>query len=263
MSDEPLLFEREGAVARLVLNRPEDMNSLNLAMVSLFERYLPEIAADDSVRVLILTGSGRAFCAGADLKEIRQGLDSVQYGEPDFLDRLLNNVFLPLHDFPKPVVAALNGTTLAGGLELAMCADLVVASEDAKIGDAHANFGVYPGGGGASVLPRMVPLNVAKYLLLTGKTVSAEDMCRYGFVNEVVAADALPDAARELAEHIAGNSPIAMRRMLSVANAALDKSRDDALLHEQFEFRRHLRSWDMQEGLSAFAEKRKPQFKGR
>lgn len=263
MSDEALLLEKEGAVARLVLNRPADMNSLNLAMVSLFEKYLPDIAADDSIRVVILTGNGRAFCAGADLKEIRQGLDQVKYGQPDFLDRLLDQVFMPLHNFPKPVIAALNGITLAGGLELAMCADLVVASEDAKIGDAHANFGVYPGGGGASVLPRIVPLNVAKYLLLTGQTLSAEAMCRYGFVNEVVAADELDGAARALAEHIAGNSPLAMSRMLTVANGALDKSRDDALLHEQFEFRRHLRSWDMQEGLSAFAEKRKPQFKGR
>ena len=263
MSEQALLYEKDGAVARLVLNRPEDMNSLNLAMVSLFENYLPEIAADDGIRVLIVTGNGRAFCVGADLKEIRQGLDEVQYGEPDFLDRLLSQVFLPLHNFPKPVIAALNGITLAGGLELAMCADLVVASEDAKIGDAHANFGVYPGGGGASVLPRLVPLNVAKYLLLTGKTLSAEAMCQYGFVNEVVPADELQSAAQALAQHIAGNSPIAMSRMLSVANAALDKSRDDALLHEQFEFRRHLRSWDMQEGLSAFAEKRKPEFKGR
>ena len=199
MSKEALLFEKEGAVARLVLNCPDDMNSLNLAMVSLFEKYLPDIAADDAIRVLVITGNGRAFCAGADLKEIRQDMDKIQYGEPDFLNRLLDGVFLPLHDFPKPVIAALNGITLAGGLELAMCADLVVASEEAKMGDAHANFGVYPGGGGASVLPRLVPMNVAKYLLLTGKTLSAEAMCNYGFVNEVVPADDLLSAAKSLA----------------------------------------------------------------
>ncbi len=106
-------------------------------------------------------------------------------------------------------------------------------------------------------------MNVAKYLLLTGKTLSADEMKTYGFVNEVVAPEALIDSAQTLAEHIAGNSPIAMRRMKAVANAALDNSRDDALAHEQVEFRRHQRSWDMQEGLQAFSEKRKPQFQGR
>ncbi len=263
MSEDVLIYEKRDAVAWLILNRPEDMNALNLDMIGLFEKYLPEIAADDSVRVLVLSGKGKAFCAGADLKEVLDGHKNVTYGEADFLDRLLDNVLMPLHNFPKPVIAALNGITLAGGLETALCADLVVASEKARIGDAHANFGVYPGGGGASVLPRIVPLNVAKYLLLTGKTLSAEEMKTYGFVNEVVAPENLEHAAQQLAEHIAQNSPIAMRRMKAVANEALDKTRDDALMHEQFEFRRHMRSWDMQEGLSAFAEKRKLEFKGR
>ena len=144
-----------------------------------------------------------------------------------------------------------------------MCADIVIASEDAVIGDAHANFGVYPGAGGAAVLPRIVPHNVAKYLLLTGKSLSASEMKTYGFVNEVVPAAELEEAAQKLAEHIAGNSPIAMQRMKTVANQCMDKTRDDALLHEQFEFRRHMRSWDMREGLEAFADKRKPRFQGR
>ena len=166
-------------------------------------------------------------------------------------------------DFPKPVIAALNGITMAGGLETAMCADLVVAAESARIGDAHANFGVYPGAGGAAVLPRIVPHNVAKYLLFTGRTLSAQEMKNYGFVNEVVADGELQEAAQALALHIAEKSPIALRRMKSVANAAADKTRDDALRHEMYEFRKHQRSWDMQEGLAAFAEKRKPRFQGR
>jgi enoyl-CoA hydratase/carnithine racemase len=171
-------------------------------------------------------------------------------------------VFRTLRDYPKPVIAVLNGLTLAGGLETAMCADIVVASQEAKIGDAHANLGVYPGGGGAAVLPRLVPQNVAKYLLFTGETLSAQEMHEYGFVNEVPA-DQLVDSTQKLAELIAQKSPLALRGMKEVANASLDTSRDAALQHEQVMVRKHMRSHDMAEGLSAFVEKRAPEFQGR
>ena len=184
-------------------------------------------------------------------------------GELDFLDRICDNVLSVLRDFPKPVIAALNGITMAGGLETAMCADIIVASQDAKIGDAHANFGVYPGAGGAAVLPRLLPHNVAKYLLFTGKTLGATEMQNYGFVNEVVPADQLIDATQKLAESIAEKSPIALSRMKEVANATMDLSRDGSLAHEQVMLRKHLRSFDMSEGLGAFSEKRKPKFIGR
>jgi enoyl-CoA hydratase/carnithine racemase len=262
MSEAALLVEKRGAVAWLIMNRPGAMNAINQEMVSLYEKYLPEIADDDSVRVLVITGAGRAFCAGMDLKQVLES-SKVPPGEKDILDRLCENVLGPLRDFPKPVIASLNGITLAGGLETAMCADLVVAAESARIGDAHANFGVYPGAGGAAVLPRLVPLNVAKYLLLTGRTLTSVQMQDYGFVNEVVADDALIDETQALAEHIAGNSPLAMRRMKDVANKANDASRDAALQDEQVVFRKHQRSWDFQEGIAAFGEKRKPQFQGR
>jgi enoyl-CoA hydratase len=262
MSEAPLLFETRGAVAWLTLNRPKAMNSISLAMIALYEEYLPKIAADDSIRVLVVTGVGPAFCAGADLKEVLESA-TLPPGELDMLDRVCDNVLTPLRNFPKPVIAALNGLTMAGGLETALCADIVVAAEEAQIGDAHANFGVYPGAGGAALLPRVVPLNVAKYLLLTGKTLSAKDMQNYGFVNEVVPGDQLQDATQKLAESIANKSPIALRRMKEVANASGDKSRDAALEHEQVMLRKHQRSYDMAEGLSAFSEKRKPEFQGR
>ena len=262
MSEAALLIERRGPIAWLTMNRPEAMNAINLDMIKLYEKYLPEIATDDSVRVLVITGTGRAFCAGIDLKQVLES-SNVPAGEKDILDRLCGNVLGVLRDFPKPVIASLNGMTLAGGLETAMCADIVVAAECAKIGDAHANFGVYPGAGGAAVLPRLVPLNVAKYLLLTGRTLTANQMKDYGFVNEVVADEALIDETQALAVHISGNSPLDMRRMKEVANKANDVSRDAALQHEQVVFRQHQRSWDFQEGIAAFGEKRKPQFQGR
>jgi enoyl-CoA hydratase/carnithine racemase len=262
MSNDALLYEKRDAVAWLILNRPQAMNAINTEMIDLYERYLPMIAADDSVRVLVITGKGSAFCAGVDLKGLLGGMN-VPAGEQDFLQRLCENVFDILRDFPKPVIAALNGLTIAGGLETAMCADFVIAADSAKIGDAHANFGLFPGAGGAALLPRLVPLNVAKYLLFTGKNISAKEMHTYGFINEVFAPEELLDGAQVLAELIARHSPLTSRRMKSVANAALDKSRDDALAHEQVEFRKHLRSRDFQEGLKAFAEKRTPLFEGR
>lgn len=260
MSEQPLLSETLGPVTRLTMNRPQAMNALNLAMLDAFKAELSRLTADDTCRVLILTGAGPAFCAGADLKQALAGQPAP--GEPDFLDRA-REVLELLAAFPKPLIAALNGTTMAGGLELAMCADIMIASETAQIGDAHANFGVYPGGGGAAVLPRVVPLNTAMYLLFTGKTLSAAEFKALGLVSEVHPSESLADAALALANAIAAKSPIALRRMKEVARASADKSRADALLHEQVMLRAHQRSADLAEGLAAFVEKRPPRFTGR
>src|SRR5258706_10025394 len=211
MTEDALLFETLGRVARLTLNRPKAMNSVNLAILAELDRRLTEIAADDEVRVLIVTGAGQVFCAGADLKELVAG-QQLGPGEPDFLDRA-NAVLGRLRNFPKPVIAALNGVTMAGGLELAMCADLVVAAESATIADAHANYGVYPGAGGAAILPRLIPLNMAMYLLLTGKSLSAVEMKACGLASEVHPDEGLAEGALALAKHIARKSPVALRRM--------------------------------------------------
>ena len=261
MSQDELLFETLGPVARLTLNRPKAMNALNLATLIKLERRLVEISSNDAIRVVVLTGNGDAFCVGADLKEVLAGAQ-LGPGESDFLDRA-NVVFGALRDFPKPVIAALNGATMAGGLELAMCADIVVAAESATLADAHANYGVYPGAGGAAILPRLIPRNMAMYLLLTGKSLSATEMKACGLISEIHPVEKLADAALALAKHIAKKSPIALRRMKEVARASADKSRDDALLHEQVMLRQHMRSFDFHEGLQAFVEKRAPQFQGR
>src|SRR5450755_3870446 len=261
MTQDVLLFETLGPVARLTLNRPKAMNSLNLAILAELERRLGDVASNDELRVLVLTGNGAAFCAGADLKEVLAGAQ-LGPGESDFLDRA-NVVFGALRDFPKPVIAALNGVTMAGGLELAMCADVVISAESATIADAHANFGVYPGAGGAAILPRLIPLKMAMYLLLTCRATSTTEMKACGLISEVHPDEALADAALALAGHIAKKSPVALRRMKEVARASADKSRDEALLHEQVMLRRHMRSFDFHEGLRAFAEKRAPQFQGR
>jgi enoyl-CoA hydratase/carnithine racemase len=259
MSDE-LLVVRDGPVVTLTLNRAKAMNAINGALLAALASAIDTVAADDSVRVLVLTGAGPAFCAGADLKEVMAGLQAAP-GEPDFLDRA-SVIYGKLRDLGKPVIAALNGVTMAGGLELAMCADIVLAAESATIADAHANFGVFPGAGGAAVLPRLVPRNVAMYLLFTGKALSAADMRQFGLVNEVHPDAELPAAAAHLAAQLATKSPAVLRRMKEVAAQSADHRRDDALHHEQLHLRQHLRSWDLQEGLRAFAEKRAPQFRG-
>ncbi len=262
LSESVLLVNRDKHVATIVLNRPGAMNSLNLELVSGLGNELESLANEETVRVLIITGNGPAFCAGADLKEVLS-TNNLPPGEPDFLDRVCNEVMDVLRNYPKPVIAAINGITLAGGLELAMCCDIVLAAQEAKIGDAHANFGVFPGAGGAAILPRLIPLNVAKYLLFTGKTLTATEMKGYGLVNEVHPRTQLMNAAMTLARDIAEKSPIALRRMKAVANRAADDSRNSALAHEQVMLRKHMRSYDMEEGLKAFSEKRPPHFKGR
>ncbi|MDM0113684.1 enoyl-CoA hydratase/isomerase family protein [Variovorax sp. J22R133] len=261
MNDDILLYEAFGPVARLTLNRPRAMNSLNLATLAELERRLADVARNDEIRVVVLTGNGPAFCAGADLKEVLAGAELAP-GEADFLDRA-NVVFGALRNFAKPVIASLNGVTMAGGLELAMCADIVVAAESATIADAHANFGVFPGAGGAAILPRLIPLNMAMYLLMTGKSLSAAAMMACGLVCEVHADADLAEATLKLARHIAKKSPIALRRMKLVARASADKSGADALQHEQVMLRQHMRTADFHEGLAAFGEKRAPNFPGR
>ncbi|SOZ64488.1 Short chain enoyl-CoA hydratase [Cupriavidus taiwanensis] len=252
------LHERRGAVGWLTLDRPAAMNSLSRELMRGLHAQLDQWRDDPAVRVVVLSGNGRAFCAGADLKEVSA---PVAAGEPDFID-VARAFFATLRGFPKPVIAAVNGLAVAGGLELVLACDLVVAAESARLGDAHANFGVFPGAGGAAVLPRKLPANVARLLLFTGRTLSAAQMERHGLVNEVVADGGLASHAQALAEELATRSPLVLARMKRVAAAAADKAQADALRHELLEFRDHQRSHDMQEGLRAFAEKRAPVFKG-
>jgi enoyl-CoA hydratase/carnithine racemase len=167
-----------------------------------------------------------------------------------------------MEHFTKPLIAVLNGITLAGGLELAMTADLIIAAESAKIGDAHANFGVLPGAGGAVKLPRKIGINRAKYLLFTGEFISAAEMKDYGLVNQVVPSEELEKAAQALADKLAEKSPLGLSRMKQLVRDGLEQPLDVALRLELATLKVHTQSYDMSEGLKAFTEKRKPEFKG-
>ncbi|MFF2445669.1 enoyl-CoA hydratase/isomerase family protein [Neobacillus sp. NPDC058068] len=261
MQYETILFERRGAGAWIILNSPENMNSVSSTMLQELETVLSECQSDRSIQAVVLTGTGQAFCAGADLKNVLSSLKPSQPGMKDFLD-MFDEVCGLIRKMPKPVIAAINGLALAGGLELVMCCDIVFAAESSKIGDAHSNFGVFPGAGGAAVLPKKIGLNRAKYLLFSGDFLSAAEMERFGLVNKVVPDGELSFEVEKFVEKLAAKSPLVLSRMKEVANAALDQTQDAALRHEMLNLRQHVRSYDLAEGLKAFAEKRKPEFKG-
>jgi len=256
-----IVYERRGSAAWISLNRPDQLNALSLELVRELDEAVSRARNDDEVRALVLTGRGRAFCAGADLKEIQGAQATSRPGDPDILD-LINPVFGALRSLPKPTIAAVNGLALAGGLELVMTCDIVFAAESARMGDAHSNFGVFPGAGGAAILPGRIGLHRAKYLLFTGEHVSAREMLEMGLVSRVVEDDALASVVETFVEALAEKSPAVLRRMKDVANRSLHQSEQAALTDELLNLRDHMRSYDMQEGLAAFREKRKPIFRG-
>jgi enoyl-CoA hydratase/carnithine racemase len=260
MSYQTIIYEKRDSVAWVTLNRPAELNAVNLLMLQELSEVLADAAADSALKVLVLGGAGRAFCAGADLKALR-GAVASNPGEPEFSDLIISTLSL-LRNMPKPVIGAINGLTIAGGLELAMCCDILVGAASAKIGDGHANFGVFPGGGGAAVLPRRIGLQRAKQLLFTGDLMTAAQMQAWGLLNEVVADEQLHSAVAAMAARMVNKSSLVLRRMKSVANRSMDQTQEQALRDELFESLQHMRSYDFHEGLAAYGDKRAPVFRG-
>lgn len=260
MAESVICDIRNGAMW-MTLNRPDALNAITPAMVSGLNTALDK-AQESDVRAVVLTGTGRAFCAGADLKFVR----GEAGGDEAALSRFLDTVLLIMNrieTFPMPVIAALNGLTLAGGLELMLCCDLVVAARSARLGDAHANYGLLPGGGSSVRLPRKIGPTRAKYLLYTGEFVPAEQLVAAGLVNEVVDDDALIAATEALVAKLANKSPLVLRRMKALIDDGLEQPAAVALRQELLASEVHAHSHDLKEGLAAFEEKRKPRFIGR
>ncbi|MGV0714948.1 enoyl-CoA hydratase-related protein [Mycolicibacterium sp. XJ662] len=252
---------RDGRVQWLRLNRPEVLNALNSDLLNELRDALEAATADPEVRVIALTGTGRAFSAGGDLKfvlgELEDGVDG-----PDGVDTSVP-AFTALRQCPKPVIAAVNGVAVAGGFELLLFCDVLFAAESATFADGHANYGLLPAGGGAAVLPRRIGAQRAKALLFSGDPVSATTMRDWGMVYQVVPDDQLTATVEQYCNKLADKSPLVLQAMKELVNAALDHDEDMGLRHEMLLLRNHMNSKDFHEGLTAFTEKRTPVFEGR
>lgn len=260
--DENLLVEERGAVLWLTLNRPDAMNALSPAMIGALDQAMAHAANSEQIRCVVITGVGRAFCAGADLKAVRSELGTDEQALGRFLARA-SATMARIENLPKPVIAAVNGSAFAGGLEIILACDLVLASETALLGDAHVNFGLLPGGGGSVRLPRKVGVNRAKSMLYTGEPVPVSEFVACGFIHQVVPTAQLRDAAERLATSIAAKSPLVLRRLKQLVSAGLEQPSATAMQLELAACDAHVSSHDFREGLAAFQERRAPVFLGR
>lgn len=253
--------EKRGVGLWIFLNRPDVLNALHPDMIAAINRALDDSASDDGLRAIVLSGRGRAFCAGADLK-YNQSVSGKPGGNLAFV-RAVSELVIRLEDFPLPVLAAINGTTAAGGLELALGCDYILAAESAKLGDMHANYALFPGGGASVRLARRLGPAQAKRVMLWGETVTAAQAAGIGLVDMVVGAAELESAADGLVARLEDKSPLVLRRMKAAINRAGDLNGRLALEWERDINELHSHSHDRAEGLRAFNEKRKPRFLGR
>lgn len=256
-----IIFEKKNGIAKITLNRPQALNAIDKDTHMELQAALRNIEEDEAVRVVIITGTGRAFCAGADLKYIDELLGNPQ--KMAAFGQLFHDTYGMIENLSKPVIAAINGMALAGGIELLEACDIVIASEDARIGDQHANFGLVPGGGGTQRLPRQIGLRKAKELLLTGDWVTAKEAESLGLINKAVPAAKLEEATMEMAQKLTERSPMASKTIKFLVNHGMQVDLYTGLQLEKGALAAHSATEDMREGINAFKEKRKPNFPGR
>jgi len=258
MDFRAITYATGGGIARITLNRPAQLNAISPELLEDLDRACALVEGDASVRAVTLTAAGRAFCAGADLRAVRElSPDAARWSA--FMG-LWHRVFDRIEALPVPVIAGVHGLALAGGLELVLVADLVVADEAARLGDQHANFGLVAGGGGSQRLPRLIGARRAKELMLLGGWLTAAEALAWGLVNRVAPAGTVTAVVEEIAATLAAGSASANRTVKALVNRAFDAELGEGLALERRLVALHMRSADAAEGLRAFAEKRKPVF---
>ena len=255
-----IIYEKSEGVATITLNRPEALNAFSKEVVEEILRALEDVKSDENVRVLVLTGAGeKAFSAGADIKAMA-GMTALKARE---LSIMGESICLALENLEKPVIAAINGYALGGGLEVAMACDLRIASENARMGQTEVNIGLIPGWGGTQRLTRLVGMTKAKELVFTGKMFDARTAEQLGIVNIVTPADKFRETVHQFAIELVSKPPVALKVAKALINKGANISLDSALALEREGFGVVASSEDLKEGVSAFTEKRKPVFKGK
>lgn len=260
MADGAVNLDFAEGVATLTLSRPHSLNAMSEEMMKSLERQLDEIDRLPSLRVVIVTGEGRAFSAGGDLKEFEKLLHA---GGTSLIDMLAYNqdILQRVEDIPVPVIGAANGIAMAGGLELLLCCDIILAAEGAKLGDGHARYGIVPAGGATVRLRERISPSHAAQLFFTASPFDAERFLAWGLVNQTVPGDRLMDRARELAREICRNSPEAIRHIKALTGRqSRSPGRAERLRQELAHFAEHLGGADLKEGLRAFRSRQLPTY---
>ena len=257
MSYENVVLEKDGSVAVVTLNRPQQLNALSYGLVKDLCLAMESLDQDDEVRAIVLTGGEKVFAAGADIKEMAEAgpFDEPVRGRLSYRDRI--------NRISKPIIAAVSGYALGGGCELAMSCDIIIASETARFGQPEVNIGIIPGSGGTQRLTHVVGKYRAMEMILTGEPINAAEAERLGLVTHVVPVELLLEEAKSMAKKIAAKPLLAIRHAKEAVLKAANTGLDDGLDFERKSFYTLFATEDRKEGMKAFLEKRKPVFKGK
>ncbi|WP_103107695.1 enoyl-CoA hydratase-related protein [Brevibacillus reuszeri] len=252
-------LHKEGLIGVLTLDRPDVFNCLNLETLITLRSLISEIALDNEIRVVIVTGAGdKAFCSGADLKERR----TMPQEQVQQYIKTIRDTFTELEKLPKPIIAAINGLALGGGTELALACDIRVMSDSAQMGLTETALGIIPGAGGTQRLPRLVGKGIAKELIFTARRVKPDEALAIGLVNRVVSPDVLMETALQMAHDISANAPLALAQAKFAIDCGMEVDLASGLQVESNAYQLLVPTKDRLEGLQAFQEKRKPVYRG-
>ncbi len=258
--EEILLVEKDRQIATLILNRPKTMNALSVDLVEKVRDAVENIRFAPDIRVVIITGAGgKSFCTGADLKE-RAKMDDREVKRFIFC---LRETFLAIENLNKPVIAAVNGLALGGGMELALSCDIRIAADTARMGLTETRLAIIPGGGGTQRLPRLIGKARAKEMIFTGRQIDAKEALEIGLVNQMVTPGELLTACNKIAAQILETGPVAIEQAKYAINKGMETDLNTGLAIESNAYWLTIPTQDRREGLAAFKEKRKPVYKGR
>ena len=257
MDADAIVFEKEDGILWARLNRPEALNAINEEVVEGLEKLVAKVREERDIRVVVIIGSGKAFCAGADIKMF---LRSDTFTAREIIERL-GKALEAFEDLDVPVIAAVNGFAVGGGCEMAMACDIIIASEKASFGQPEINIGIIPGAGGTQRLARLIGWKRAMELCLTGDRISAQEAERLGLVNRVVKEDELEEEARKLAKKLSEKSPFAVMLVKQAVNRGFKMGLKDGIAYERDLFALSFSSEDAREGMTAFVEKRKAEYR--